>query len=154
MAANHKELIEYLSKEIETHSGHLMTFRSRIGFVVLVGPFVLMTSFLATSGELKTDAFCRLGPWVVIFLVCAFYLGLGYLFYRVDIGIEAQCNKWRCLLRCLAKGEEVASEKEKDFLCEPRAKYSYGWGFVLMLFIFCGLTYLVIQVHGATPGPP
>ena len=27
-----KELIEYLSKEIETHTNNLMTFRSRISF--------------------------------------------------------------------------------------------------------------------------
>ena len=148
MAAEQEELIRYLSKEIETYSGHLMTFRSRIGFVVLVGPFVLMTSFLATSGEFKTDVFDAFWPRAVIVFVCVCYLGLGFLFYKVDIGIEAQCNKWRSLLRCLAKGEKVESEKEKDFLSEPSAEYAYGWGFVLMMWIFLGLAYLVVQVRG------
>ena len=52
LPAIREQLIAYLSKEIETHSNHLMTSRSRIGFVLLVGPSLLMSSFLiATSAN-------------------------------------------------------------------------------------------------------
>ena len=50
--ALHKELIEYFSKEIETHTNSLMTFRSRISFAGLFGP--LSTIGLASSSD-ETD---------------------------------------------------------------------------------------------------
>ena len=75
-------------------------------------------------------------------LVGVSYLGMGYLFYRIDIGIEAQCNKWRCLLLCLPEEEEATS----NFLSHPKAGRVYFWGFVLMLALFICMIILVGQM--------
>jgi hypothetical protein len=39
-----KDVIQHLSKEIETTTNSMMAFRTRIGFGLLVGPFLLLGS--------------------------------------------------------------------------------------------------------------
>ena len=151
MPTKEEQLIEYLSKEIETQSNHLMTFRSRISFVVVAGPFIVTSSVLfATRGDftITTDPFSKPGILVASVLVVISYMGMGYLCHQIDYGFQKQCNKWRSLLRCLAKGEEVASEKEKDFLSEPRSRLAYFVGFGLMLMVFLSMLFLAGQMLG------
>jgi hypothetical protein len=42
-------LIDHLSREIETHTKNMMTFRARINFAVFVGPFVLLGSIMVSA---------------------------------------------------------------------------------------------------------
>ena len=51
------EVIKHLSSEIQNQSQYLMTFRSRIAFTVLVGPFIVLGSVLVAA---KTTA---ANPW-------------------------------------------------------------------------------------------
>jgi len=48
---NREKLIEYLSSEINTHTTNISTFRAKLSFITLVGPFLLLSSFfIATKG--------------------------------------------------------------------------------------------------------
>ena len=42
------KLIDHLSREIETHTKNMMTFRARINFAVF-GPFVLLGSIMVSA---------------------------------------------------------------------------------------------------------
>lgn len=44
-----KEVIQYLSKEIETVTNNMMVFRTKIAFAVLVGPFLILVSFVVSA---------------------------------------------------------------------------------------------------------
>ena len=116
-----------------------------------------MSSFLiATSANYTTDALLKLDSLLAMFSVAAFYLGLGYLFYRIDIGAGEQCNKWRSLILCLSKEgdvtsrgmEDLLSKRKEDFLSKPGAKIVYRWAFSLMLGM---MGIYLTQVLGNSP---
>ena len=72
--AHEAELIDYLSKEIETQTTSLMTFRARINLAVFVGPFVLMASLV-----FRNDIPRGIHLWSVKTLTPAIVLALIYL---------------------------------------------------------------------------
>ena len=151
MPPKEQQLIEYLSKEIETQSNHLMTFRTRISFVVVAGPFIVTSSVLfATRGDftITTDPFSKLGILVASVLVVISYMGMGYLCHQIDHGFQEQCNKWRSLILSLSEEDDVTSRRGQDFLSHPRSRLAYFWGFGLMLMVFFSMMFLAGQMLG------
>lgn len=132
-----KELIEYLSKEIETHTNSLMTFRSRISFAGLFGPFLLLGSVLVATKNIPG----RMAPmpgneWLVAAggLVLS-YLALGFAGAAVERHVWRQCNEWRGLIAQLSQGERVSVTKD-DLKFKERLKLGYVFCFLAMSSAF------------------
>src|SRR5258707_2916914 len=96
--AYEQETINYLSKEIETHSSNQMLFRSRVNLSVFLGPFIILGYLLIGS-----KGFSFAWKWdcpsiIAILLVCLCFLAMGYVSGGIEESIHAQCNKWRGLI--------------------------------------------------------
>ncbi|HEV7743792.1 MAG TPA: hypothetical protein VGO56_02245 [Pyrinomonadaceae bacterium] len=100
-------IVEYLSKEIETTTNNLMTFRTRISFAVLIGPFVVLGSFLvAAKGIPMSLEPGRIG-WVAIGFEGLCFLTLAYVCARIEGDAWRQCDEWRQAIAALHKDPSV-----------------------------------------------
>ena len=138
-----KECIEHLSKEIETVTANLMTFRTRIGFTVLIGPFIVMGSvLLATGGKVATPG---LDFWFIssTIVAVASYFGLGWYGSQLDKHLSDKGNDWRQEIIELSQNKEPDDEKFK-FLYRTREFYFLGFAIVLIAFV--SVTYCVSRV--------
>jgi len=132
--AHEDKIIEHLSREIATHAGYLMTFRARVAFTILIGPFVLLGSFLiATDGKIPAN---RLGSdsIVAIVVACACYLALGVYGAMLDKHVTSQCNTWRQQINSIRMGSEDALDT-LPFDHNPIKAYAVGVGLVLIAFL-------------------
>ena len=132
--AHEDKFIEHLSRDIATHASYLMTFRSRVAFTILIGPFVLLGSFLiATKGTVPAS---RLGvdAIVAIVIACLCYLALGVYGAMLDKHVTGQCNIWRRQIDSLRKDspEEI---DEIGFEHKQFRAYLTGLGLVLLAFL-------------------
>ncbi len=76
-----------------------MTFRARIAFTVLIGPFVILGTFLiATEGRLKSIESFRLSFWLAAAGASGAYILLGVYGGLLDRRVMRQCDTWRRLL--------------------------------------------------------
>ena len=132
------DLISHLSKEIEVHSQYLMTFRSRIAFTVLIGPFVIF-GFLVTSKPTATNYWGQeqmsLSAWIAFL-----YLMLGFYGSRLDQHGTDQCNKWRRAMLKISAGKDI---DEKDLLIPDPLLWPYVAGFFGVLLIFASIGWLL-----------
>jgi hypothetical protein len=87
------KLIEHLSKEIETQTDNLMTFRTRVSFAALIGPFFLLGSLLVAAKRIPK---ARNG-WPIaggLLLMILSYLTLGGgKFDRTSRALAAACRE-------------------------------------------------------------
>ena len=89
------KLIDYLSKEIETHTNNRMTFRARINLAVFLGPFVLLGSFLA--GAKGVPRGITIDGWTVAACVGLgiSYIVMGMVSAAIEDHMWRQWNAWR-----------------------------------------------------------
>ena len=90
-----KELIEYLSKEIETVTNGMMVFRSRISFAVLVGPFLILGTLVYAAKDLPGSKQFGFWEWLLAGGIGVFYLTLAFLSGRIEEDGWRQCNVWK-----------------------------------------------------------
>src|SRR5437879_4842954 len=100
-----KEVIEYLSKEIETTTTNMMVYRTKIAFVFFLGPFIILTAAVT-----KGVTFSLRLDWIAIAaifvnLIC--FLTLAYMNARVERQAWLQCNKWRGVIARLHKTPSI-----------------------------------------------
>lgn len=140
-----KELIAHLSNEIRDTSSYLSTFRSRIAFTVLIGPFVILGSFMA-FGKYTPIGTASQGTVSIIILAsaCACYIALGYYGARLDKHATTQCNKWRRLIRRLSRSNDVTDE---ELVFEHSPVTAYMIGIILVLGGLLCIMYLLLQMH-------
>jgi hypothetical protein len=102
-----KDVIQHLSKEIETTTNNMMAFRTRIGFGMFIGPFLLLSSFIvAVKGQHVSFTLSRwkvgvLVLAVVVDVIC--FVGIAYIASRIEAQSLKQCNRWRLLIAELLK---------------------------------------------------
>lgn len=139
-----KAHIEYLSKEIETVSTYQMTFRARIGFTVLIGPFIVMGSVLiATKGKLvlpasNTAFYSAAG--LAAFLYCLF--GVWGALHENHLCFL--CDQWRdTIARYVGPPRDPAKLWGKKFLM---ALAGYLGGCILVLLVFFATIYCLSYV--------
>jgi hypothetical protein len=91
------KLIEHLSKEIETQTDNLMTFRTRVSFAALIGPFFLLGSLLVAAKRIPKAS----NGWLItggLLLMILSYLTLGWAASSIERHTWRQCNVWRGLI--------------------------------------------------------
>ena len=145
--AHEAELIEYLSKEIETQTNNLMTFRARINFAVFIGPFVLLGSLLYSAKHLQS-----IGNWWIfvtafVFLVLS-YLTMGWACASIEIHVWRQCNKWRTLIAEISGGRTEVTPEQLEFQQKLRLGYWVVYGAMTLAFI--SVLTLISQIEVST----
>jgi hypothetical protein len=156
-----REIIEYLSKEIETVTNGMMVFRSRISFAVLVGPFLILGTLVYAAKGLRISTDFSVSAWTAIVVVLLSYLALAFLSGLIEEDGWRQCNKWRKLISDLQKdptieiNERNVRTDEHDIDPGPWMKWSYLIACALMLLAFSSLVFFLFQVK-TTPveAPP
>lgn len=147
--AYEKKLIDYLSKEIETQTNNLMTFRERINFAVFIGPFVLLGATLYGKG-IPSIKWGELTPTAEIVLVLSFvgiilsYLTMGISCSLIEAHIWRQCNLWRGLIAEISRGHtEGFTLEQLEF--QERLQRGYRWVYGAMIVAFgCAITLVLI----------
>lgn len=137
------ELLEYLTREIETTTTNMMVFRSKIAFAVFVGPFLLLIALAAGTRSLNVTTHIDLPATLFIIVVCLCFLTMAYITARIERQAWLQCNKWRRLIIKLHNdpSTKLASGDLSDDLFDERragratSKYVAAWAVLLLSFI-------------------
>ncbi len=113
-----KEVIEYLSKEIETNTTNMMVYRTKIAFVFFLGPFIILIA-VVTKGVTFSLRLDRIAI-AAIFVNFLCFLTLAYMNARVERQAWLQCNKWRGIIARLHNNPSV------DLTCDDLYDKLYG----------------------------
>jgi hypothetical protein len=147
-----KKLIEYLSKEIETQTNNLMTFRERINFAVFVGPFVLLGATLYGGKGIPRIHWAELsvtgrGGLLLSFTgVILSYLTMGIACSYIERHIWAQCNKWRARIAEISRGHDAGfTTGELEFEEELTRGYRWVYGAMIVAFVSAIALALILQ---------
>jgi len=152
-----KEIISYLSKEIETVNNGMMVFRSKISFAVLVGPFVILGALLYATRGLPISTSLGPGGKAAIVFVGLCYLALAFLSGLIEEDGWRQCNKWRKLISDLHKdptmeiGNRILRTDKKNVDPGHFMKWSYLLACALMLASFASLVFILFRVRTTQP---
>lgn len=142
VASLRNEIIKYLSGEIESHSEYLMTFRSRIAFTVLIGPFVILGYVLVVSKPTATN---YVGQEVALAFgaVAVSYLILGFCTSRLDQHCTDQCNKLRRAIIKVSAGKNL---DETDLLIRDPVVWPYMAAFSSVIVAFFCIGWLLLAL--------
>jgi hypothetical protein len=146
-----EKLIEYLSKEIETHTNSLMTFRERINFAVFIGPFVLLGATLYGKGlpHVRWGEVTRYA-WIGMVLsflgVILSYIAMGIACSLIEEHIWGHCNKWRARIAEISRGHNQGFTLE-DLCFKERLRRGYLWVYLTMSVAFASAIALVLILH-------
>lgn len=146
--AHEKKLIDYLSKEIETQTNNLMTFRERINFAVFIGPFVLLGATLYGKGIPRVNwGAITTKAWFGLTLsfagVLLSYLTMGVACSLVEVHIWRQCNKWRARIAEISSGDSNGFTPEQLEFPE-RLRRGSLWVYLSMIIAFGSAITLVL----------
>jgi hypothetical protein len=141
--ANDSEFIEHLSKEIETHTNAMMTFRTRIGFTVFLGPFVLLGTYMLGTQRAPFVDNLTGGTIGLIILLGICYVLLGLVGAMIELVIWRQCNRWRTAIVALVDREDVDA-KIADIQFSQRPLIP-GWILAYSLF-FASFVVMVLVI--------
>jgi hypothetical protein len=150
-----KEIVAYLSKEIETTSNSMMVFRSRISFAVLVGPFLILGTLVYAAKGLALSRNLGTGGWIAAVIVCVCYLALAFVSGRIEEDGWRQCNVWRKLIselqqdpNALMDERNVRKDKQKIDPVEWM-KWSYLLACALLITSFGCLLFILSRVQSS-----
>lgn len=134
-----EKLIQHLSAEITSYTAYLAVFRSRIAFAVLVGPFVLLGSFVVATRGAGVITLTR--PVIIatgIGSLC--YVALGVYGGLLDSHITRQCDLWRQQIVKISRGEEI---HEAAVAFAHRGTRACVLGITLFLAAFLSIAYAI-----------
>jgi hypothetical protein len=146
-----KELILYLSKEIETTMTVMMAFRTRVGFGMFIGPFLLLGSFIVGAKGQPVSFNLTWSGGVALLVDAVCFLGIAYIAARIEAQALKQCNKWRELIWELRKDPSF-QPKEKEWKLPVQARAGYLAGYFL-LFISVVAAVFIIKNAGTVEAP-
>lgn len=142
------KMVEHLSAEIVSLTGFQTSHRTRMGFTVLIGPFIVLGSFLiATDGSIPSRDI-DVWDWLAGILAALAYVGFAFHGAAIDQRTLDQCNEWR---RDIAGIWSDESPSEKTPLLPAPAVYDviywpyYLIGAALMLLAFLPITFICIR---------
>jgi hypothetical protein len=141
------EFIEYLSKEIETHTNNLMTFRARINLWVFVGPFVLVGSLLFRNEIPRGINLWSPKTLIAGTLLALIYLTLAWVCCSIEVQILRKCNEWRGLIADLSS-EKISNVEPKQLeFSKKKLRRAYLVVYSAMILAFVCVCVLISQVQ-------
>jgi hypothetical protein len=148
-----KEVIQYLSKEIETTTNTMMVFRSKMGFAVLVGPFLILGTLVYSAKGLQFST--HFGAWGII-AICVdifCYLGLAFATAKIEEDAWRHCDRCRKLISDLHADPtlEIGNKNAwKDPTHVNWMKWSYLLVCTLLIISFISSVYVISRVRVET----
>ena len=145
------KLIDYLSKEIETHTNNRMTFRARINLAVFLGPFVLLGSFLA--GAKGVPRGIAIDGWTVAACVGLgiSYIVMGMVSAAIEDHMWRQCNAWRRLIAIVVSDSSTKISQE-DLIFTESVRLGYAVVYLAMILAFVCATLIISRID-VLPSP-
>jgi hypothetical protein len=138
-----ENLIEHLSKEIETHTNNLMTFRERINFAVFAGPFIVF--LLAAKGLPHGLSLDRLTIAACVGLALS-YVAMGMACATIERHIWKKCNEWRLAIGKIVAGN-AAAIKDEDLTFPQKLYYGYLWVYLWMIIAFVCVVRIALHLR-------
>src|SRR5712692_5849524 len=123
--AQEDKLIDYLSKEIETQTNNLMTFRARINLAVFVGPFVLMGSLVFRNDIPRGIHLWSIKTLIPATVLALIYITLGWVCCSIETQIWRKCNIWRKLIAELSSGIRSSVTADQLDFGHPKLRRAY-----------------------------
>jgi len=102
-----KDLVQHLSKEIETTSNNIMAFRTRIGFSLCIGPFLLLGSLIVGAKGQSVASNFRWYGWPALAVVVICYVGIAYITSEIELQALQQCENWRNIIGEICKNKAM-----------------------------------------------
>ncbi len=119
-----KDVVQHLSKEIEITTNNIMVFRTRIGFGLLVGPFLLLGSLIVGAKGQPVATHLRWYGWLALPIVIFCYLVIAYIASEIEVQAWEQCDRWRRLIGELSR---TPSMKLGDTKLESKLLWRIEW---------------------------
>lgn len=141
------KLIDYLSKEIETHTNNLMTFRARINLAVFVGPFFLVAALLFRNDIPRGINLWSAKTLIAGILLGLIYLTLGWVCCSIEAQIWRKCNKWRQLIAEITSGSITTVQPSALEIKDNKLRRAYLVVYSLMIVAFVCVGVLISQVE-------
>lgn len=141
-------VIKHLSDDIINRYNNTIVFRTRIAFVIWIGPFIILSSFIvATKGNFTLD-FKDWVVWVCIFIFVTCYLILGRFACGIEQGAWDRCDKYRELIFKIGKQDnlnDITPADYKDNLTWQLPTI-YFWAFSVIMISFLSITLLATKL--------
>ena len=157
-------VVEYLSKEIETTINTLTTFRTKIAFAVMIGPFLGFGSFLVTAKGnrflIESDPLV----WLAIGFEGVCFLTIAYVCARIEGAGWRRCDQWRETIVALHGNPSLDLEaamkkiekrpswnwkrwtKLSDWLEQHKIKCAYLVAYFLIFASFVAVVFIISKV--------
>ena len=145
--AQEDKLIDYLSKEIETHTNNLMTFRARINLSVFIGPFALVAALLFRNDIPRGINLWSAKTLIAGTLLALIYLTLGWVCCSIEVQIWRKCNEWRQLIAGLSSGNITSVKPSELRIKDNKLRRAYLVVYSLMIVAFPCVGILISQVQ-------
>jgi|ERR1017187_1833918 hypothetical protein len=139
-----EELVKHLSSEIASETAYISSLRTRVAFIVMTGPFIVIGSVLvALKGPIVFTKADGAGIKYALLGGLLSYLGMGIYGAMLDNHHTGLCNKWRSGIALVVEGKAL---DEKNLIVKNYALAAYLCGVLLLAVSFVCWTYLVLQL--------
>jgi hypothetical protein len=145
-----KDLIQHLSKEIETTSHNIMLFRTKIGFALLIGPFLVLGSLVVSAKGQPIVFNLRGWGWLAVAVIALCYFGIAFIGAEIEAGNANQSNRYRDLIVAL-RNDPSLEIKQGQLKATQRMRAGY-MGAYCLLFLSVVATVFIVKNIG-TPEP-
>jgi len=132
-----------------------MTFRSKISFTVLVGPFILLGAIVATNKNLAISSAPTWLLYLVIALDSVCYLALATLCASIETQGWEQCNKRRRAIAKIYNDPSASLDVDEELLDKTQDGYKMYTAYLLsyiLIFLAFGFTAALI-LASVVPAP-
>jgi hypothetical protein len=140
-----KEIIAYLSKEIETTTNTMMVFRSKIAFAVFFGPFLILGSFVVAAKSLPLSIELDLYGKIAIAVGCTCFLALAVISARIEKDAANQCNLWRKLIADIHENPQTTIQGRAHWK-QNKLTWTYFGAYCLLLASFISIIFISSRV--------
>ena len=144
--AHEDTLIEHFSREIETQTKNMMTFRARINFAVFVGPFVLLGSIMVRANGVPRGVTPDKRTVLAGIVLLMSYILMACTCAKIERQMWKRCNDWRkTIMRILTDGS--AGLTDNDFVFEESVMLGYALVYTAIIIAFGCAVWIVSRVH-------
>jgi len=140
------EIINHLTKEIETQINNMMTFRTRANLTIYIGPFVILGSYvIATKGELG-DVNPNAVAYVSMIALGVCFILLGTCSALIERQSWHQCNRWRELIAESQAATPPDMRTDSRFVYKEHLLKSYLVVYALLFIAFISVLILLFNI--------
>ena len=144
--AHEDKLIEHLSKEIETHTKNMMTFRARINFAVFVGPFVLLSSLMIGAKGVPRGVTPDIRTIVSAILLLMSYILMASTCAAIERQMWTKCNAWTRIIARIIRNEPVEITGN-DLVFKEEVRLGYALVYAAVIVAFACAAWIVSRVN-------